>query len=181
MIFSTEKQNPLVNDICLNAPQHMQSFNKAIKAREITYENPPNPKDRMQILNDFANEEWDALFSNKVLDEGIDIPQAKTCIVLASSGNPAQFIQRRGRVLRNYDDVYKDGTKKTHADIYDVLVKPQFDKNLPPEALKTELSIIRNQYNRIKEMSNLALNRDYCNEKIKEFRSNLAEDIILNP
>ena len=180
LIFCTEKQNPVINNICLDAPKHVSSFDQSIMAREITFENPSDPKERGEILKDFANEKWDALFSNKVLDEGMDIPQAKTCIILASSGNPSQFIQRRGRVLRNYKELYKDGTKKTHADIYDILVKPELDNNLSPELLKTEIQIIRNQYSRIKEMSELAINKKYCIEKIKEFRSELPEDVIRN-
>jgi superfamily II DNA or RNA helicase len=49
------------------------------------------------------------------LDEGVDIPQINKAIIIASSTNPRQFIQRRGRVLRAYKDKYK-------AKIWDVLV-----------------------------------------------------------
>ena len=49
------------------------------------------------------------------LDEGIDIPQINKAIIIASSTNPRQFIQRRGRVLRSFKDKYK-------AKIWDVLV-----------------------------------------------------------
>ena len=181
LIFDTEKQNPRVNWICKSAPDHLSTFKKAILAREIVHDNPPDPRGRMKILNEFADEKWDAIFSNKVLDEGVDVPQAKIGIVLSSSGNPTQFIQRRGRVLRLYSGVYGDGTKKTHADIYDVLVKPQFDPNADPDILKTEIQIIKNQYSRIKYMSELALNKTHCIAKIKEFLSGLPEEYFSNP
>ena len=181
LIFDTEKQNPRVNWICKSAPDHLSTFKKAILAREIVHDNPPDPRGRMKILNEFADEKWDAIFSNKVLDEGVDVPQAKIGIVLSSSGNPTQFIQRRGRVLRLYSGVYGDGTKKTHADIYDVLVKPQFDPNADPDILKTEIQIIKNQYSRIKYMSELALNKTHCITKIQEFLSGLPEEYFSNP
>ncbi len=40
------------------------------------------------------------LVSIKCLDEGVDIPAVSHAFILASSQNPRQFIQRRGRVLR---------------------------------------------------------------------------------
>jgi superfamily II DNA or RNA helicase len=51
------------------------------------------------------------------LDEGIDIPSISHALILASSRNPRQFIQRRGRVLRRAPD-------KTRAVIHDVIVVP---------------------------------------------------------
>lgn len=53
----------------------------------------------------------------KCLDEGVDIPAADTALILASSQNPREHIQRRGRVLRKSPD-------KNAAHIYDVLVVP---------------------------------------------------------
>lgn len=44
------------------------------------------------------------LVSIKCLDEGVDIPKVSHALILASSQNPRQFIQRRGRVLRIYPD-----------------------------------------------------------------------------
>lgn len=53
----------------------------------------------------------------KCLDEGVDIPAATHALILASSRNPREFIQRRGRVLRR-------SPQKTLATIFDVLVFP---------------------------------------------------------
>jgi len=57
------------------------------------------------------------LLSIRCLDEGIDIPVISHAIILASSQNPRQFIQRRGRVLRSHPN-------KVIAEIHDVLVVP---------------------------------------------------------
>ena len=53
----------------------------------------------------------------KCLDEGVDIPSATHALILASSRNPREFIQRRGRVLRR-------SPHKIVATLLDVLVLP---------------------------------------------------------
>jgi superfamily II DNA or RNA helicase len=61
----------------------------------------------------------------KCLDEGVDIPAATHALILASSRNPREFIQRRGRILRR-------SPHKTVATLLDVLVLPDsIDKNDP--------------------------------------------------
>ncbi|HZR00549.1 MAG TPA: DEAD/DEAH box helicase family protein [Chloroflexota bacterium] len=57
------------------------------------------------------------LVAIKCLDEGVDIPAVDHALVLASSRNPREFIQRRGRVLRTADDKY-------FAEIHDAVVLP---------------------------------------------------------
>lgn len=69
-------------------------------------------------LQEFENGDADVLFSMKCLDEGVDIPRAECAIFCSSTGNPRQFIQRRGRVLRKHKD-------KNRAIIYDLIVVPQ--------------------------------------------------------
>ncbi|MFJ3586801.1 DEAD/DEAH box helicase family protein [Streptomyces sp. NPDC090127] len=56
--------------------------------------------------------------SIKCLDEGVDIPSASHALILSSSRNPREFIQRRGRILRR-------STGKTIATLMDVLVLPE--------------------------------------------------------
>jgi superfamily II DNA or RNA helicase len=53
----------------------------------------------------------------KCLDEGVDIPAADNALILASSQNPREFIQRRGRVLRT-------SKNKSYANIHDAIVVP---------------------------------------------------------
>src|SRR5690606_21651048 len=60
--------------------------------------------ERKNYLEMFKNQQIDALVAMKVLDEGIDVPACKTAFILASTKNPRQYIQRRGRVLRKYPE-----------------------------------------------------------------------------
>ena len=172
LIFCSENQFSDVNEILSNPSKHC-GIDKSIAFRKITYDNPSDKKERVRILNDFAVGDWNILLSNRILDEGMDIPQARVCIVMASTGNPTQFIQRRGRVLRTYAEQYPDGSHKTHADIFDILVKPQL-ADLDDLSNKLETSIVKSQMNRIKQMSELAINSNYCEDKIKEFTAELS-------
>ena len=61
-------------------------------------------KDREEILSDFADGKLQVLTSMKCLDEGVDVPRSELAIFCSSTGNPRQFIQRRGRVLRTHPD-----------------------------------------------------------------------------
>jgi len=63
----------------------------------------------------FFSDNGGIMLAINCLDEGVDIPQINKAIIIASSTNPRQFIQRRGRVLRSFKDKYK-------AKIWDVLV-----------------------------------------------------------
>jgi superfamily II DNA or RNA helicase len=93
--------------------------------------------DRTKILENYEHGDIHVLTSMKCLDEGVDVPRSELAIFCASTGNPRQFIQRRGRVLRLHKD-------KTHAIIHDLVVIPNvdsLDKNYDMERnmVKTEL------------------------------------------
>jgi superfamily II DNA or RNA helicase len=72
-------------------------------------------KPREETLTYFTRE-GGILLAIKCLDEGIDIPKIDTAVVIASSSNPREYIQRRGRILR-----WSPG--KYDATLYDVLVE----------------------------------------------------------
>jgi superfamily II DNA or RNA helicase len=59
--------------------------------------------ERSAILEDFAAGVYNALASSKVLNEGVDIPQANVGIVLSGSGSVREHVQRLGRILRARD------------------------------------------------------------------------------
>src|SRR4029079_10415276 len=73
-------------------------------------------EEREALLNSFKVGAIDALVAIRCLDEGIDVPACRTAYILASSRNPKQFIQRRGRILRR-------SPGKEAAVIHDFLVK----------------------------------------------------------
>lgn len=111
-----------------------------------------SPKARSSILRSFAEGLYPYLVAIKCLDEGVDVPETETAIILASSSNPREYIQRRGRVLRKTDD-------KEHARIYDFIVLPP---TLSPfdEALKVlEKKLISNEFKRVGEFLKYADNK----------------------
>ena len=93
------------------------------------------------------------LVSIKCLDEGVDIPSISHALIIASSQNPRQFIQRRGRVLRVYGD------QKKYAVIHDALILPQDIEKEPDQ-----LSLLKSEMIRAFEFANNALNPSAKNE-----------------
>ena len=91
------------------------------------------------------------IVSIRCLDEGVDIPNADGAIILASSTNPRQYIQRRGRVLRK-------ALGKKSANIIDMLVLPPSDESGIP------FSIIRSELGRAWSFSKNAMNQDITHE-----------------
>ena len=55
-----------------------------------------------ELRRQFESGELQGLVAIRCLDEGVDIPAIQNAVILASSSNPRQFIQRRGRILRQY-------------------------------------------------------------------------------
>lgn len=84
----------------------------------------------------------------RCLDEGIDIPTTNYALILASSRNPREFIQRRGRVLR----ITKG---KFYAHIHDTLVIPPLSNNELDDT-----SILRGELTRAIEFADSAVNDD---------------------
>ena len=113
-------------------------------------------KNRNEVINDFENGRDHVLTSMKCLDEVVDVPLSELAIFFASTGNPRQFIQRRGRVLRNHID-------KIHAVIHDLVVVPQI--NPESNTYDMERNLIKNELERVTDFSELSLNKmDTYNE-----------------
>ncbi len=106
---------------------------------------------RLQLLADFDREDIQALVAMKCLDEGVDVPSTRTAYVLASSSNPREFIQRRGRILRR-------APNKEEATIYDFIV-------VPPQSWYSQTNsasdkgIIERELRRFKEFADSARNK----------------------
>jgi superfamily II DNA or RNA helicase len=138
--------------------------NRGVTFQKITGEEGSSPERRFDmkserewILENFAKGESQVLLAIKCLDEGVDIPSARIGIILASSGNPREFIQRRGRLMRRFPG-------KTKANIYDFLVAPSSKPDRP--ASLQELEIFRRELKRTDEFSGDALNSDEVNRII---------------
>ena len=104
---------------------------------------------RSHYIQSFARGELKVLLAMRCLDEGVDIPSARVGILLASSGNSKEFIQRRGRLMR------RDIGKK-RAVIY-VFVVRAFENS-------EEKAMIGSEKRRIAEFAEDASNADQVNE-----------------
>lgn len=128
-------------------------------------------QDREVIVAQFKDDKIDALLAMKCLDEGIDIPSAQYAIFCSSTGNPRQFVQRRGRVLRR-------SPGKDFAIIYDMIVKPTLDITSSDESLKrVEKNIFLNELRRFINFAVLAENNSDCLKELEEICYSLDIDI----
>jgi len=101
-------------------------------------------EERQNLLKSFEEGIVEGLIAIKCLDEGVDVPAVKRAFLLSSSGNPKEFIQRRGRVLRKHPS-------KEFSEIYDFIVVP---KNID----KYSRNYFLNELKRYKQFAKSALN-----------------------
>jgi superfamily II DNA or RNA helicase len=106
-------------------------------------------KDRDSILENFRLSIIDGMVAIRCLDEGIDVPACSTAYILASSRDPRQFVQRRGRILRR-------SPGKEIATIHDFIVV--LPENAVDEAGYAK-RLIRSELARVAEFSSLSDNR----------------------
>lgn len=114
--------------------------------------------ERKQILEDFASGQLEVLTSMKCLDEGVDVPRSELAIFCASTGNPRQFIQRRGRILRNHPD-------KKRAVIHDLVVVPEISS--VAENFKMERNLLASELKRVRDFALMSENADFAYDELK--------------
>lgn len=119
-------------------------------------------KERNSVLDDFATGKLEVLTSMKCLDEGVDVPRSEMAIFCASTGNPRQFIQRRGRILRNHPD-------KHRAEIHDLVVAPVV--NAEDECFSMEQSLLKSELKRVRDFATMSENADYAYNELEEILS----------
>ncbi len=135
-----------------------------------TYTGTNSKKERTAILSGFENGDIDVLLAMKCLDEGVDVPRAEYGIFASSTGNPRQFIQRRGRLLRKHPD-------KTFAYTYDMIVVPNFQSShYSKDFFKMERSLVKGELARVAYFADLATNTHSAKEELQ----NLADFYELN-
>lgn len=139
--------------------------------RKITQKDTPTREQKEEIFQGMLKGNYDAILAIKILDEGWDCPEIKNCILMASSGNEKQYIQRRGRVLRPFKEQYHDGTTKEFAEIYDMCVMPDISSNPDEEVIEMEKKLARKELDRMEIMAVSADNYDEeCREVISDLR-----------
>ncbi len=142
-----------------------------------TYIGEKSKKERKSILTGFAEGKIDVLLAMKCLDEGVDIPRTQYGIFASSTGNPRQFIQRRGRLLRKHDD-------KSIAYIYDMIVVPSsVIDGVEPEYFSIEAKLVKQELARVAYFAQLSSNyykdvKPALQEITDYYHLNLAELIL---
>jgi len=128
--------------------------------------------ERERIKKQFAEANpYQAIVAIKCLDEGVNIPSIKTAFILASSTNPKEYIQRRGRVLRK-------APGKPYAVIYDFVTLPtELDYvNSKSENAHCDLSLIKKEIIRMREFGEISKNPSDANKLINELMETYGLD-----
>ncbi len=135
--------------------QIVQEVSKTTTVKKFT----SDVKGRSEILEKYAKGEIEVLTSMKCLDEGVDVPRSEMAIFCASTGNPRQFIQRRGRILRKHPD-------KHMAIIHDLVVAPEISRG--QENFNMERSLLKGELKRVRDFAVLSENADFAYAELEE-------------
>ena len=124
-----------------------------LRVHRFTAEEPT--EERLFLLDSFASGRLQGLVAMRCLDEGVDVPTTQSAYILASSSNPREFIQRRGRILRK-------APNKDHAVIYDLIAVPPLEYSQQMKhgpMFSTDRKIVQRELRRFQEFANAAINR----------------------
>lgn len=131
------------------------------------YTSRENVEERRVIRNRFQNgDSLQALVAIKCLDEGVNIPGIRTAFILASSTNPREYVQRRGRILRL-------AKGKNRAIIYDFVTLPMRATELTESDGATKLykTLVKNETSRMEEFGAHSLNRGESDAIIDQIKN----------
>lgn len=120
--------------------------------------------EREKLLTQFDAGDIQVLVAIKCLDEGVDVPSTRIAFILASSTNPREFVQRRGRILRKSEG-------KDRAVVYDFLVAPPTERL----ALKlgSDVAILQREMPRFVEFASSAMNQFSARAVVRDILDNL--------
>jgi superfamily II DNA or RNA helicase len=115
--------------------------------------------ERERLLNQFSTGDIQTLVAMKCLDEGVDVPSTRQAFILASSTNPREFVQRRGRILRLAEN-------KKEALVYDFIVVP------PPDSVRAiteaDTNVLRREMPRFAEFASCSLNEFEARARVRD-------------
>lgn len=132
--------------------------------RVVHFTSVESMKEREQIKERFSKADpYQAIVAIKCLDEGVNIPGIKTVFILASSTNPKEYIQRRGRVLRKASGKY-------YATIYDFITLPRTLSSVDnlQEEVRADLGLVKKEIKRMREFGELSKNPSDADRLINE-------------
>lgn len=144
----------------IEAVARMLGEKHGLRVRNFTYRE--TPEEREEILRDLSSGFLDGVVAIRCLDEGIDVPDLQMGFLLASSTNPRQFVQRRGRLLRKAEG-------KNRAEIYDfIIAPPDLGGAVDDESFNQERSFFRKELKRIAEFCQTAENGPEAKASIRD-------------
>lgn len=155
-VLEKKKQIAAVNELL----EHLHIISHQYTAQE------SGSSASQKILNRFGTGEYQVLTAMKVLDEGVDIPQTDTAFLLASSTIEREWVQRRGRILRN-------APGKKMAILHDFLAVP------PDVGTSAGKSLLKSELHRATAFAGLAENEfdpDGPNRIIRQLEEQLWQD-----
>lgn len=159
LVYCSPQQMDKVQDILLElriTPQSKFTMSEGTRKEEKF----GGISERDFLLKEFSKGNYRALVAMKCLDEGVDVPAAKTAIIMSSTSNPREYIQRRGRVLRRSNN-------KKLAIIYDLVVMPKVNEN--ESSSDIEKKIRKKEIQRYKEFARSAKNSAECLEELEKY------------
>ena len=115
--------------------------------------------ERLRLLAAFAKGDLHGLVAIRCLDEGVDVPGTRTAFLLASSGNPREFVQRRGRILR-----VAPGKKR--AMIYDLITVPGEGHGRDDAGWEAERGIVQREIQRLLEFADNSLSANEARKQL---------------
>ena len=137
-------------------------YDLGMKVHKFTSEESKEERDEIKRM--FASgTELQVITAIKCLDEGVNIPAIKKAFILASSTNPKEYIQRRGRVLRR-------AKGKEYAEIFDFITLPRPLDDVPfcsEEEISCDLLLVRKEFFRMIDFAETARN-PFEIDKLKE-------------
>lgn len=104
--------------------------------------------ERQVLLKQFETGQIQVLVAVRCLDEGVDVPSTQSAYILASSTNPREFVQRRGRILRQ-------AKGKHQATVCDYLVVPSLGSSTTHSV---DVGLLKREMPRFAEFASAAVN-----------------------
>lgn len=160
----------LENTIVFVSPQQIQTVKEILANKNIIYHKLTQEEgtkkearfggksEREIIIQKFKSKDYKVLVAIKCLDEGIDIPSASIGILMSSSTNPREYVQRIGRIIRQDEG-------KRFAHLYDICVD---SVPLDDECIDIEKKIRSKEQQRMREIAENAINSVDALEHILE-------------
>lgn len=137
---------------------------RGIRSNVFNYE--VSLRQRKIILDDLKEGRINSVTAIKCLDEGVDVPGIKSAFFLASTSNPREFIQRRGRILRKSEG-------KVLAEIYDFLVIPNMDAYIAEKVIRAEMP-------RFAEFNRYSINSEENNILMRKYLSPYGLEYLID-